>query len=127
MDDGTERWIRFRRNAPADESPFVRNMLTKTISVSVWRGADDSDLQVSVDDGGHQGRAWLTFFRGEHPELATKVRVELLAEIKRRWPEARDIPVMPSGSLPFAEDLVWTGTAYAVKAERLPAYTAKGE
>jgi hypothetical protein len=122
VDDGTERWIQFRRGAPSDEPPDARNVLTKTIYVGVYRGTNDSDMEMEVDDGGHQGRAWLTFFRGKRPELATKTRVQLLAEIKHRWPDARDVPVMPNGGLPLADDLVWTGTSYAVKPERLAAY-----
>ncbi len=93
VDDGTEQWLQFRRGAPSNEPPFARNVLTKTIYVGVYRGANDNDMEMDVDDGGHQGRAWLTFFRGKRPELATKVRVQLVAEIKRRWPDARDVPV----------------------------------
>jgi hypothetical protein len=123
VDDGTEEWIQFRRGAPPDEPPFARNVLTKTIYVGVYRGTDDNNMEMDVDDGGHQGLAWLTFFRGERPELATKTRVQLLAEIKHRWPDARDVPVMPNGSLPLAEDLIWTGTSYALKPERSAYYT----
>ena len=122
MDDGTEQWIQFRRLPPANEPPFVRNELTKTIYVEVWRGGDDTDSEMFVDDGGHQGRAWLTFLRGKHPELATKARVRLIAEIRHRWPDTRDVPVMPNGSLPLADDLVWMGTSYVVKPERLTDY-----
>jgi hypothetical protein len=127
VDDGTEQWIQFRRDAPSDEPPDVLNLLTKTISAGVFRGADDNDMEVDVDDGGHQGRAWLTFFGGEHPELATKFRVGLVAEIKHRWPDARDVPVMPTGALPFADDLVWTGASYQVKPERLADYTREAD
>lgn len=127
VDDGSRRWIEFRRGAPPDESPFVRDVLTKTIYVSVWRGAGDKDLEVSVDDGGHQGRPWLTFLRGDRPELATKARIRLLAEIRARWPEARDIPVTPNGRLPLAHDLVWTGASYVVKPERAAAYDQRGD
>ena len=122
MDDGSQEWIEFRRNAPADEPHSVRDALTKTIHVSVWRGADGRDLEVLVDDGGRQGRPWLMFLRGDQPELATKARLRLLAEIKARWPEARDIPVMPSGSLPLADNLHWTGTAYVVKPGHVVSY-----
>ncbi len=103
VDDGTQQWIEFRRGAPSDEPPDDRNMLTKTIYVGVYRGGDDGDMEIDVDDGGHQGRAWLTFFRGKHPELATQIRVRLLAEIKRRWPDARKVPLMPNGALPLAD------------------------
>ena len=126
VDDGTDEWIQFRRGAPSDDPPGARNVLTKTIYVGVYRGADDGDMEMDVDDGGHQGRAWLTFFRGKRPELASRVRARILAEIRRRWPDARNVPVMPNGALPLADDLVWTGTSYAVNPERLADYTSKG-
>jgi hypothetical protein len=122
VDDGTEQWLQFRRGAPANEPPFARDVLTKTIYVGVYRGTNDDDMEMDVDDGGHQGRAWLTFFRGKQPELTAKVRVQVMSEIKRRWPDARDVPVMASGALPLADDLVWNGTTYVVKPNRLAGY-----
>jgi hypothetical protein len=103
-----------------------RKATLSTSDMGRYRGVDDGDMEMDVDDGGHQGRAWLTFFRSKHPELAAKVRVRLLAEIRRRWPDARDVPVMPNGALPLADDLFWTGTSYAVKPERLADYTGRG-
>lgn len=127
LDDGTQEWIEFRQNAPADESPFVRNLLTKTIYVSISRGRKNGSAEVLVDDGGHQGRPWLIFLKGDHPELATTARVRLIANIKARWPDARDVPVMSDGAAPLADDLIWTGTAYAVKSKRQSAYEQRGE
>ncbi|TAL29889.1 MAG: hypothetical protein EPN98_19030 [Phenylobacterium sp.] len=124
VDDVSERW---RRLDTSDHPPAARDVLTKTIYVGLWRGVEDDDMEVMVDDGGHQGRPWLTFRRGKHPELASRVRVGLLADIKRRWPDARDVPVMPNGALPLANDLVWTGGGYAVKAERVAGYARRGD
>ncbi|HVI31222.1 hypothetical protein [Phenylobacterium sp.] len=125
VDDGSERWAEFRKGARPDEPPFVKDVLTKTIYISVWRGSEDDDPEVFVDDGGHQGRPWLRFLAGKHPELATRVRTGLLSDIRRRWPEAREVPVMPRGGLPLSDDLLWTGTAYIAKPERLSAYAAR--
>lgn len=122
VDDGTEEWIEFRRSSSADDRE-VPSILDKTIYVSVWRDASDKDQELSVDDGGHQGRPWLMFFRGEEPELASGARLRLQAKIKARWPDAREVPVMPSGSLPLADDLIWTGEAYVVKPERAAGYS----
>ena len=121
VDDVSEGQSQFARGVHL-ESPEANSMINKTIYVGVWRGAEDDDLEVLVDDGGHQGRPWLMFLRGKHPDLATKMRVGLLAEIDRRWPEARDVPVFPNGSVPGASDLVWTGKAYVVSPTRAPAY-----
>ena len=112
-----------RRDAPSNEPAFAKSVLTKTIYASVWRGSDDTDEQILVDDGGHQGRAWLTFGQGEKPALASKLRTQVLGEIKRRWPDVREVPVMPNGRLPLADDLLWTGTSYVVKPERAAAYS----
>lgn len=126
VDDGSEEWIEFQRNLDSKDRE-ASSRLNKTIYASVWRGRDDKDQEVSVDDGGHQGRPWLMFFRGERPDAATGARLRLQAKIRARWPDARDVPIMPSGSLPSADDLVWTGEAYVVKPERAAAYEAPKE
>lgn len=121
VDDVSEQWRQLERDhrGPAWDARDVRS---RTIAVGLWRGAEDDDPEVLVDDGGRHGRPWLTFLRGKHPELAAKLRAELQADIRRRWPGARDVPVMPSGALPLDQDLTWTGTAYVVKPERIAAY-----
>jgi hypothetical protein len=127
VDDGTMQWIRFRRSASSNEPDFANDILTKTIYAAVYRGSDDSDMEIFVDDGGRLGRAWLTFIRGERPDLAAGTRAQLIAEIKRRWPDARSIPVMPSGALSLATDLTWTGASYVVKPDRLASYEGPTE
>lgn len=121
LDDVSEQWRRLGKDEP------VTSPAKKSIYVGLWRSADDKDLLVSVDDGGHLGKAWVTFLAGEHPELAAKVRRGLVGDIERRWPEARKIPVMPNGALPLDQDLVWTGSAYVVKSERISAYGASAQ
>lgn len=100
VDDGSQAWRELQRNAP-DLPAFAR----RTLSVGVWRGEGDDDLEVSADDTGHEGRAWVIFSRGKQPELATRTRQGLLGAIARRWPGARRLPVLPSGGLPLAGDL----------------------
>ncbi|CAN7292870.1 hypothetical protein LJR164_001485 [Phenylobacterium sp. LjRoot164] len=126
VDDGSEEWGAFQQTLESKDHE-ASSPLNKTIYASVWRDRDDKDQEVSVDDGGHQGRPWLMFFRGERPDLATGARLRLQAKIRARWPDAREVPVMPSGSLPSADDLVWTGEAYAVKPERAAAYAEPEE
>jgi hypothetical protein len=121
VDDDSRGWIEFRRHAPDNEPPFVKSVLTKTIYVGLWRGANDDDPEVIVDDGGHQGHPWLTFYMGKHPELASMFRARLLADVKRRWPDARTVPIMPDGALPLSNDLTWTGKSYVVRASGLAA------
>jgi hypothetical protein len=100
VDDVSSQWRDLQRNAP--ELPdFARG----TLYVGVWRGAEDDDLEVSVEDSGHRARAWVIFSRGEQPELATRMREGLLSAIARRWPGARRLPILPTGGLPLADDL----------------------
>jgi len=40
---------------------------------------------------------------------AARGRAELVAELRRRWPETRDIPLLPGGGVPRQADLVRTG------------------
>jgi len=100
VDDVSAAWQDHQRHAP--ELPdFARG----TLYVGVWRGEEDDELEVSVDDSGHPGRAWVIFSRGKQPDLAARMREGLLSAIGRRWPGARRLPVLPSGGLPFADDL----------------------
>jgi hypothetical protein len=121
LDDASATWAQMTRETPGPP-PNATSPVRKTIYVGLWRGSRDDDPEVLVDDGGHPGRAWVTFLRGKHPMLAEHVRLALLAQIEARWPDARPIPVMPNGSLPLAQDLEWTGTAYVVTPDRVGAY-----
>ena len=85
-----------------------------TIYVGVWRGADDEEAEVLVDDRFHPGRAWVTFPRGRQPDRSTRVREGLLPELRRRWPEAHVLPILPTGGLPLADDLTMTETGYKI-------------
>lgn len=94
--------------------PFAR----RTIYIGVWRGLGDDDLEVSIDDAGHRGRAWVVFSMGAQPVLATRLRENLLAEIVRRWPDARRVPILPSGGLPSADDLRPSADGYKIVPSR---------
>ena len=93
-----------------------------TLYVGVWRGANDEEMEVGADDMGHPGRAWLTFARGTDAARATRLRNAFLTALKRRWPEARPIPIMPAGALPLARDLRWTAQGYRIDRARAAAY-----
>ncbi len=88
-----------------DVSHEAGSPLGRTIYLGLWRGASDDNLEISVDDAGHPGRAWVIFSRGEQPVLATRLRERLTRELIARWPNARRIPVLPSGGLPEAPDV----------------------
>ena len=48
------------------------------------------------------------------PARSTRIREALLTDIRRRWPEARALPILPTGALPLADDLVMTGNGYRI-------------
>jgi hypothetical protein len=117
-----------RRHAAADGlhvddvSATSPSPLGRTIYVGAWRGAGDDDMEISIDDAGHAGRAWVIFSRGEQPERAARLRRIVAADIMRRWPEARRIPVTPWGGLPLAEDLRATDQGYEIDPAVAPRY-----
>lgn len=117
-----------RRHAAADglhmddESARSPSPLGRTLYVGMWRGAGDEDMEISVDDAGHAGRAWVIFSRGAQPERAARLRRIVAADIMRRWPQARHIPVTPWGGLPNAGDLRATNQGYEIDPAVAPRY-----
>lgn len=109
VDDVSAKWRDFEEQVK--DSPSA---LKKTIAVGVWRGEDDNDLILLVDDGGHPGRAWIIFYRGEEPKSAERFWAALTGEIRGRWPDALPIPILPSGALPLSKDLQLTPQGYKI-------------
>jgi hypothetical protein len=109
VDDGSESSRAFEQEAnliaPADQATFF---------VGIWRGADDAENEVMADDRFHPGKVWITFPRGAQSDRSTRLREPLLADIRRRWPEARALPILPSGGLPLDDHLVWTEGGYRI-------------
>jgi hypothetical protein len=109
VDDVSERRQAFEREAnmiaPEDRATFY---------VGVWRGENDDENEVLASDHFHPGRAWVTFPRGQQPDRSTRIREALLADISRRWPEARTLPILPAGGLPLDDDLVMTENGYRI-------------
>lgn len=118
VDDDSEKWAAFQRSLPSNEPVDTR----ATIYVGVWRGSDDEDFEVSVSDMMHLGRAWVTFLQDGRDDLPADKREQVLAEIRRRWPDARSVPVLPSGGEPLAEDLRLTPQGYKIAASAAPRY-----
>ena len=117
-DDASEKWAAFQRSLPADEPVDTR----ATIYLGVWRGSRDDDLEVSVTDMLHLQRAWVTFLQDGREDLPAAQREQALAAIKRRWPNAQSVPVLPSGGQPHAEDLRSTRQGYRIIASAAARY-----
>lgn len=109
VDDGSDRWRRFEAEAN-QIAPDDR----LTVNVGVWSNSDDAEAEALADDRFHPGRAWVTFPRGSQPDRSRRFREPLLAEIGRRWPRARSIPILPGGTLPLADDMVMTRDGYRI-------------
>jgi hypothetical protein len=107
VEDVSDAWARL---GARERDPLLR----KSIYIGLWRGFLHGDLEVTVDDGGHPGRPWVIFSRGEHPTLAGQFRDGLLRDINHRWPDALELPISPSGGLPLVQDLRATPTGYKI-------------
>jgi hypothetical protein len=86
-----------------------------TINAAVWRGSnDDEAIASAMDQFDHLGRVWITFSRGRDAALTSRFRENAMREIMLRWPDTLSLPIMPSGAIPLAQDLVRTPTGYVV-------------
>lgn len=108
VDDSSARWREFQKEA---NSPAAARM---SVRISVWNGPEDRDIEISVSDMGHIGRAWIAFINYGKSDMAPELRAQLIAAIKRRWPDALMVPVMPTGALPLASHLLRTPSGYKV-------------
>jgi len=117
VDDVSDSWRKFE----AENGPTLPGG-KGTIYAGVWRGANDDELIADISDMGHPGRVWVTFVKGEHVARATRFRQGVLADIRGRWPDAKAIPVLPSGGVPLAEDLVLTAQGYQINPAVAPNY-----
>lgn len=85
-----------------------------TLRMGVWRGENDRDLEMSITDMGHQGRAWVSIIRYGERDVPPDARERLLGVVRNRWPQAQMLPVLPTGGLPLPRDLVSTASGYKV-------------
>jgi hypothetical protein len=116
VDNVSKRWREFE--AGTDTNPADRG----TIYVGVWGDPNDGELIADVSDRSHPGRAWITFVKGQHPIRAAKFRQAVLLSVERRWPNARMLPVLPSGAMPLSQDLQLTSKGYKVKLSAAASY-----
>lgn len=86
-----------------------------TMNATVWRGANDTEpLASAMDQPDHLGQIWISFFRGEDPTLASRLRESAMREIMRHWPDTISLPIMPTGAIPLHSDLIRTSSGYIV-------------
>ena len=110
VSDRSEKFYRHEEVLKPNERP--------TVEITVWRGKDDDQLVAAIGDVMHRGRVWATFSRGQVPELERPFREAALAAILARWPKSQVLPVLPSGGLPLARDVVMTEEGYRIQASQ---------
>ncbi len=118
VDDVSRRYAEYHDEVeivPTDERP--------TVSISVWIGEDDDELVASVNDFGHRGRVWATFLKGKDVQLHSRFLKEAVRSIRKRWPEARSIPILPSGGIGNPEDFVIIDGNYRIDRAKATTYS----
>lgn len=98
-----------------------------TMKAAVWRGANDQEAVATVmDQFDHLGRVWIMFSRGTDPTLTSRFRENAMREIMLRRPETLSLPIMPTGAIPNAQDLVRTPNGYVVNPTEVHKYSLDG-
>ena len=100
--------------ASADELQSLSEVSPITMNACIWRGNDVEIVVCAMDGHDHIGKIWLTFSRGEDPPAFADFRAGLMPKIVHRWPQTLSLPIMPTGTIPLAEDLMRTPSGYAV-------------
>jgi hypothetical protein len=86
-----------------------------TMKAAVWRGSNDDEAVASaMDQFDHLGRVWIMFSRGKDPALTSRFRENAMHEVMLRWPDTLSLPIMPTGVVPLAQDLLRTPNGYVV-------------
>lgn len=99
-------------------------LLKMTMHAAVWKGADDEELVASImDQPDHLGLVWLSFSKGKNPAQNNKFRNAVMSQIKRNWPEALQLPIMPTGAIPLHRDLIRTPKEYVVDPDEAHKYS----
>lgn len=101
--------------ASDDQLRALSRVSPLTLNASIWRGNDEENMVSAMDGADHVGRIWITFSKGDNPERS----------VKQRWPDTAALPIMPSGAIPLARDLVRTPLGYEVRASEASKYQAE--
>ncbi|MFA4899062.1 MAG: hypothetical protein WC563_06010 [Brevundimonas sp.] len=111
--------------ASDDQLRALSRVSPLTLNASIWRGNDEENMVSAMDGADHVGRIWITFSKGENPERSVKLQNSFISKIKQRWPDTAALPIMPSGAIPLARDLVRTPLGYEVRASEESKYQAE--
>jgi hypothetical protein len=86
-----------------------------TMNATVWRSTkDDEPVASAMDQPDHPGQVWIAFFKGDDPQLNSRLQENAMRDIMRKWPGTLSLPIMPTGAIPLYGDLIRTPEAYIV-------------
>jgi hypothetical protein len=112
--------------ATPQELEVLSEVSPVTFSASVWRGENDEEsIASAMDFEDHIGRVWLSFSLGQDPDRSKRFRERLLPKIKSIWADTASLPIMPSGAIPLAGDLVRTPSGYIVNPSAAASYAGR--
>jgi len=100
--------------ASTDELKQLSTVSPISFNASVWRGNDEEIMASAMDFTDHLGRVWISFPVGEDQQRSAHFRADLVKKIREDWPDSASLPIMPSGAIPLANDLIRTSTGYVV-------------
>ena len=102
--------------ATEQELKVTSEISPQTMNATVWRGKnDDEPIASAMDFQDHLGRVWITFSLGQDAARSRRFREALMSAIRKNWPDTASLPIMPTGAIPLARDLVRTPSGYVVK------------
>lgn len=105
------------------ELEYVGAVHRQTINACAWKGRDDDEtLACAMDFEDLPGLVYLTFNKGSEPKTNDAFREAALAALEVRFGPLPTIPIMSSGSLPLAQDLVLEDGHYTVDEHALDRY-----
>jgi len=98
-----------------------------TVSMVLYRplGGKKEWPEVQVSNLWHVTTPWITFLEAADPQHANasqRTRDALMSELRQRWPDLRELPLLPSGGLPSWRHLRITAAGYKVAAEAATTY-----
>jgi hypothetical protein len=80
--------------------------------------------EVQVRAGGDHA-PWVFFLPSaeqRYTQATAETRRRILSALQARWPGLRKVPILPDGSAPLQQDVVWTSGGYRIPAEKASTY-----
>jgi hypothetical protein len=114
----------FFQDASAHMDAATNHALTSSMIIYRPLGRDREwpEIQVHAE---HGGPLWVLFLEAadqDHLGATSRTRDNVLADLRRRWPGLRKVPILPHGGVPLRDDLQLTPDGYKLAREKAKAY-----